>query len=249
MIGAYVGYTANKIFGLPMWITFFITILSCILVGFLAEKIVLRKLAAADRIQILFATAVIGVIILPNAAQIIWGTEPHIFPPYLKDSTIEFFGLLIKPQQIAIAIATILLFILLYFFLNFTKMGKVMRAVACNQKAARLMGISINKVQSISFSLASAYAGIAGLLIAPLYVVDFSMGNPMTVKIFSAAVLGGLESIPGAVVGSILIGITENLSGFYISTAYKDVITFLILAFVLILKPSGIFGKNSIEKV
>jgi branched-chain amino acid transport system permease protein len=249
MIAAFLGFTATATLNWPVWIGLPAAVVTAGLLSALLERICLRPLIAAPRPQLLFATAVIGIIVLRHAALLVWGADPLTFPPYLPTEAIRFGALSILPQQVLIIAATVALIGGLYVFFARTRLGKAMRAYASNPTAAALMGINAEFLQMFSFGLAGILGGIAGVLISPLFYIDPTMGGAIIVKVFAIAILGGLDSILGAILAGVLLGVAENLIAGYVSTAFKDGLAFALIILVLVARPTGLLGSRGLEKV
>ncbi|MDF2952106.1 MAG: inner-rane translocator [Anaerocolumna sp.] len=232
-------------------IAFFISLLITGLVGFLVDFFGLRLLRKknAPRMAGLISTLGIGTII-DNSIQIWFGTETKSFPNFFDYGKITIGNTIISWTQIIILITSFLLMTIFSLLVYKTKMGKSMRAVAQNMAAAKLMGIDVKKVVSYTFIISAFLACIAGTLVGSYYqTIDTTMGFSVGMKTFAAAVLGGVGSLPGAMIGGLIVGIAETLGASYLSSGYRDAIAFIILIMVLLIKPSGIFGKQKIEKM
>ncbi len=158
-------------------------------------------------------------------------------------------GVLVSPQTISVVVVAGVLFILLHLFLNQTRLGRMMQAVAQDREAARLMGIHVDQIIALTFVLNSMLAGVAGLLLAPIFLVTTDMGSSILVKAFSASIIGGFGSVPGAIVGGIILGVVEALAAVYISSVFKDGVAFLALILALLLAPGGLFAEKIGERV
>jgi len=254
MLGAFAGFFVLSALGVVTPFTliaaFAVSMVICALIGILIEKTCYKPLRNAPRINTLI-TAIGLSIFLENAARVlpIIGPNPKQFPT-MPNVTYKFFDVGISQVQILVFGVSIFLMILLNYVINYTKMGKAMRAVSFDRGAAYLMGINVDWVISFTFALGSALAAAAGVLYASAYPqVEPYMGIMPGLKAFVAAVLGGIGSIPGAVLGGFIMGITETLAKGFISSELADAIAFGILIIILVVKPSGILGKNTREKV
>ncbi len=232
-------------------------VIVCSLLAALIEKIAYRPLRNAPRLSPLI-TAIGVSIVLQTLAMIIWGPNPKVFPDILPIETIKFFGSIIAPKQILIVVVSFVSMVFLLVIVNKTKLGRAMRAVSENPSVALLMGISVNKIITITFMLGATLAGIAGVLISLNYnFVHFTMGFILGLKAFTAAVLGGIGNLTGAVFGGLLLGIIESLGAGYIGdltngflgSHYQDIFSFAILILVLLFKPSGLFGERVSDRV
>jgi branched-chain amino acid transport system permease protein len=253
MLGAFTGFFVLGALGvspLSMIIAFVVSMAVCALLGIIIEKTCYKPLRNSPKIAALI-TAIGVSILLENGARIIpfIGPNPKQFPTF-KNVNYDIFGVGISQVQIIVFSVSVLLMILLNYIVNYTKLGKAMRAVSYDMKAALLMGIDVNKIISFTFALGASLGAAAGVLYASAYPqVQPYMGMMPGLKAFVAAVLGGIGSIPGAMFGGFIVGIIETLTKGYISSQLADAIVFGILIIILIVKPSGIFGKNTREKV
>ncbi|MGI6578565.1 MAG: branched-chain amino acid ABC transporter permease [Eubacteriales bacterium] len=251
MIGAYVGYlclTTLKIGVLP---SLLIAMVVCTVLGILIEKIAYKPLRNATRIAVLI-TAIGVSIFLEYVMMYIFKANVRAYPPMTgwMAKSFHISGLTLTSQQILIFAATVVLMILLQFTVKKTRIGKAMRAVSLDRDAAELMGINVNSTISFTFALGSALAGAAGVLVGIYYnSINPLMGALPGLKAFVAAVFGGIGIIPGAMIGGYFIGIVEVFVSGYGNSMYKDAVVFAILILILIIKPSGLLGKNTREKV
>lgn len=249
MLGAFIGFfaiTRWEMGFLPALIT---AMILCSIIGVIIERVAYKRLRNATRIAAL--TTAIGVSFLIEYTMIFFrGATPEAYPNVLPNTNIQVFGANISSQAIFILIVTIVLMILLQFIVHKTKVGKAMRAVSHDADAARLMGINVDNTISATFAIGSALAGAAGVIFGAYYTrIDPLMGILPGLKAFIAAVLGGIGSIPGAMVGGFLLGIVETVVSAVGFSLWRDAAAFVILIFILILRPAGIFGKNAREKV
>ena len=252
MVGAYISYVALRTLNMPPLVATLIAMVVCTLLGMTIEKTAYKPLRQATSLAVLI-TAIGVSYFLQNMAQLIWGATPINFPAEF----ISLPKLTLLDGQLNIEGATLLtiltgavIMVLLTFFISRTKIGKAMRAVSEDRGAAELMGINVNRTISITFAIGSALAAIAGVLLwAKVYKLDPTTGALPGIKAFTAAVLGGIGSIPGAMLGGILLGIIEIFGRAYISTALSDAIVFSVLIIVLLVRPTGLLGKPIHEKV
>ena len=242
--------------GIPGYLLLFFALITAIpACAFLAatiERIAYRPLRKAPRLAPLI-TAIGISIVLQTIAMIIWSPNPKVFPDLLPTNTIKIFNAFISPKQILIILTATFSMIVLMFFVLKTNFGRAMRAVSENPEMASLMGISVNKVISITFMIGATLAAVAGVLVALNYnYVHFTMGFILGLKAFTAAVLGGIGNLAGAVLGGLLLGLIESLGGGYLGdltggflgSHYQDVLSFIVLIIVLIIRPSGILGER-----
>lgn len=251
MVGAYVAYFIAGKFNMPAIVAVFVSILICTLLGVLIERLAYKPLREASSLSVLI-TAIGVSYFLQNAAQILWGTDTKIFPTMFDLGNVTLFGgkLQISILTLITILVCIIIMIVLTAFINKTKIGKAMRACSEDKATAQLMGINVNTTISITFAIGSGLAAIASVLLCSTYpAVNPTLGSMPGIKAFTAAVFGGIGSIPGAFVGGLLLGILETLAKAYISSQMSDAIVFLVLIIVLLIKPTGLLGKKISEKV
>jgi branched-chain amino acid transport system permease protein len=255
MLGAYAGYyLSRRLQGRePSLVSALIvmagSMLACALVGMVIERFAYRPVRRASRLTLLI-TAIGVSLFIENGAQLVFGPDPKFFPSLAPRADIRFGPVRITSEQLTVIVVSFLLMIGLRFFILKTRTGKAMRAVSFNLDAAKLMGISTDGMISITFALGSALAAAAGVLIGmQIPKIDPLMGIVYGLKAFVAAVLGGIGNIPGAVLGGLLIGVSEVMVVGYLSSTYRDAIAFGILILVLLLRPQGILGRVQKEKV
>ena len=194
------------------------------------------------------ATIAIGIIV-KNLSENIWGRDALKFPSPLPEASLSISDVRIQPMEIAIVIGAIILMVAVELFNRYSIYGKAVVATSNDRDAAGLMGINTHRVITLSYALSSMSAAFAGVLVAPVTLTGATMGAVLGLKAFSVAIIGGLSSGVGVVVGGLILGITETLTGYYISTGYKDVPGLVLLLIVLSIKPAGLFGKTAIKKV
>ena len=234
-----------------VWVAILLAIVVTGVLGVVIDKAALAPLRKKKSIPIAGLITTIGVAhIIQNMLTIWFGSHTQPFPSLFDLGLIEVFGARVDSRQIMIMVISVILMVVLTLVINKTKIGLSMRAVEQNPKAASLMGIDVNFVISFTFFLAGASAAVAGGLIAGTYNMVFPMMGFMAgLKGFSAAVLGGIGSLPGSVIGGLIVGISEALAVVFLGSAYRDIVAFLILILVLIIRPTGLFGKKAILKV
>lgn len=251
MVGAFVIYTVSTTWGLPPAAGILISIVFCTVFGMLIEKVAYKPLRKASSLAVLI-TAIGVSYFLQNAAQLIFGSSTKSFTSVVTIPSVRLFDgqLIISGETIATIVISIVIMIALTLFINKTKPGRAMLAVAEDRGAAQLMGINVNATISLTFAIGSGLAAIAGALLCSAYpALSPTTGAMPGIKAFTAAVFGGIGSIPGAMLGGILLGVIENLSKGYISTQLSDAIVFGVLIIILLVKPTGILGKKFNEKV
>ncbi len=251
MVGAYISFCVTAYLGLPPFAAVIAAMIVCTILGILIEGLAYKPLRKATSLAVLI-TAIGVSYFLQNIALLIWGSTPKTFSSIVSFGSIALFNgqLIITAESIVTVGACILIMIALTMFTKKSKMGKAMRAVSEDKDAAELMGINVNVTISVTFAIGSALAAIAGVLLCSAYPVLIPTTGAMPgIKAFTAAVFGGIGSIPGAMLGGILLGIIEIFSKSYISTALSDAIVFGVLIIVLLVRPTGILGKKITEKV
>ena len=249
MVGAYAVITAVFTMGLPPFIDILISIALCALLGIVIEFLAYRPLRQAQPLAVLI-TAIGVSYLLQNLALLIYGSEQKAFPTIVALPTVHIGGVYIDGITLATLVVTAVIMVALSLFINKTRMGKAMRAVSEDKEAAELMGISVNRTITVTFAIGSALAGVAAIFYGAAYTyIRPTTGAMPGIKAFTAAVFGGIGSIPGAMLGGILLGVIEQLSKTYISTLWADAIVFGVLVVVLVVKPTGLLGKKISEKV
>ena len=251
MMGAYISYCATNYLGLPVWLAIPIAMVFSTILGIIIEGLAYKPLRGSPSLAVLI-TAIGVSYFLQNAAQLIWGSDIKIFSSVVSWAPINLFGgrLTITAEVIVTVIASVLIMVALTLFTNKTKMGKAMRAVSEDRQAAQLMGINVNRTISTTFAIGSALAAIAGVLLCSVVTtLQPTTGSMPGIRAFTAAVFGGIGSIPGAMLGGILLGIIETFAKAYLSSQFSDAIVFLVLIIVLLVKPAGLLGKQIQEKV
>lgn len=249
MFGAYFAFIAASYFGFPSVFVIIFSVAVTALLGFLVEFIAYRPLRNAPRLSMLI-TAIGMSMFLQNVALLIFGADPIVMPKIFPSMIYNIGGIEISSVTLITIGLSVVSMILLQLFIKNTRQGRAMRAVSENQDAAILMGIDVNWTISLTFIIGSALGALGGILYSTAYVTIMpTMGTMPGLKAFIAAVLGGIGSIPGAMLGGFIIGMIETLTKAYISTTWADAIVFSILIIVLVVKPTGILGKNVKEKV
>src|SRR5262249_21378812 len=214
----------------------------------LVERVSVRPFLSAESMSWVLSTLAIG-IIAENVAQLVWGREALPFPPAIRDQPIRWLGMGIYPQELLIIGVSCGLMAALDLFYGRTVAGKALRATAHDFDAASLMGINVKAMVSLSFAISSALAAVGGILVAPITLAESTMGNILGLKAFAVAIIGGLDSPRGIFVCAVAYGVFEALCAGYIYPGIRDTLGFLLVIFVLLVRPSGIFGRVQIEKV
>jgi len=249
MIGAYIGFAATTYANLGFFPALIISMVACSVLGMIIEKIAYKPLRNSSKIAVLI-TAIGMSLLLEYVMMFFVGAEVRSYPEVLSEASFDIGSIVINMQQIYIVLTAIALMIILQFIVKKTKIGKAMRAVSADKDAAQLMGIKVDSTISFTFAIGSALAGAGGVLVGIYYnSIDPLMGMMPGLKAFVAAVFGGIGSIPGAMIGGMSIGVLETLVSGYGNSMYRDAFVFAFLIIILILKPSGLLGKNTKEKV
>jgi branched-chain amino acid transport system permease protein len=234
--------------GLPLPVAIAAAVLIAALVGLLLEKLAIERASHANVVTLIIIT--IGAsIFLRGLAQLVWDKGIHPLPPLSGERPIAFAGATILPQSLWVLGVTIAIVAALSWFFGRTRLGKAMLATSHNRLAAQLVGIDARKVLLASFGLAAALGAIAGILIAPITFTSYDVGVMLGLKGFAAAILGGLGSFPGAIAGGLVLGLLESFGAGFVSSAYKDVIAFVIILAVLFFRPDGLFGALRVDRV
>ena len=248
MLGAFFCVTFISAFGIPLFPAIVLAMACCAALGMLIDRIAYKPLRKAPRLAALI-TAIGVSIFLQNLAMIIWGSRPMPFvrkavPAIFDEVAFSFSDVSISWMQVFIYVVTMTMMIALSLIINKTRIGTAMRALAQNQTSAALMGINVDRVISFTFALGSSLGAVAGIMVAMYYnSMSAMMGYNAGVKAFAAAVLGGIGSVPGAMLGGIVLGIAETLGAGYISSEYRDGLGYAVMILVIIIRPSGLLGK------
>lgn len=249
MVGAYSGWFAITVLHLPFLPALLFSMVCCALLGVLIERIAYKPLRNASRIAALI-TAIGVSLFLEYGGMLLVTAQVRTYPPVFPETMYVVGGVYFKYGDIVMLVTSVVLMSLLHFTVQYTKVGKAMRAVSFDQEAALLMGINTNNIISFTFAIGSALAAAAGVLMGVYFnTIDPLMGIIPGLKAFVAAVLGGIGIIPGAMVGGLMLGLVESIVSGLGASTWRDAVAFLILILVLIIKPSGLFGKNVREKV
>ncbi len=249
MLGAFAGLAGMTMLGFPFWLAVISAIGAMALLGLVTERLVIRPILGQPAFSIVMLTIGLGYVgrglitMIPGI-----GTETHTLPVPYKDQAWTLGGLIVSMEQTAVIVVTAVLCAALYALFKYSKLGLAMQASSQNQLAAYYMGIPVKRLNGLVWALAAAVAAIAGLLLAPITFVHANMGF-IGLKAFPAAVVGGFGSLPGAIVGGLVIGIVESLSGFYLPEGFKDIAAYIVVLIMLMVKPNGLFGEKLRKKV
>ena len=251
MIGAYISFCVTSYLGLPAWVSVIAAVAVCTILGIVIEGLAYKPLRGTPSLAVLI-TAIGVSYFLQNAAQLIWSSSPKNFTSVVTMKPISLMdGKIVITGEVLLTVAVcILVMVGLTLFTGKTRTGKAMRAVSEDRDAAQLMGINVNQTISTTFAIGSALAAVAGVLLcSTVPTLQPTTGSMPGIRAFTAAVFGGIGSIPGAMLGGILLGIIETFSKAYLSTQFSDAIVFSVLIIILLVKPAGLLGKQIQEKV
>ena len=249
MLGAFCGLASMTLFGFPFWLAVLGAVAAMSLFGVVLELAVIRPILGQPAFSIVMLTIGIGYVARGLITMIPGiGTETHTLPVPYKDQVWNAGGLVLNVEQMVVIAATAVLCGLLFAIFRYSKVGIAMQAASQNQLAAYYMGIPVKRLNSLVWGLAAAVAAVAGLLLAPITFVHANMGV-IGLKAFPAAVVGGFGSLPGAIVGGLIIGIVESLSGFYLPEGFKDIAAYIVVLIMLVVMPNGLFGEKLRKKV
>ena len=249
MLGAFGGLAGMTMLGFPFWLAVPAAIAAMALFGVLTERVVIRPILGQPAFSIVMLTIGIGYVarglitVLPGI-----GTDTHTLPVPYRNVTWNAGGLILSAEHMVVIVVTALLCLGLFAMFRYSKLGIAMQASSQNQLAAYYMGIPVKRLNGLVWGLAAVVAAIAGLLLAPITFVHANMGF-IGLKAFPAAVVGGFGSLPGAIVGGLIIGVVESLSGFYLPEGFKDIAAYIVVLIMLMVKPNGLFGEKLRKKV
>ncbi len=242
-LGGMLLFSALFAVGLPMPAALILAVVGVTFVGMVVEALGIRPARTDSHLVLIFLTIGLS-IILRGIMKLIWGKNRMAVPPLTGELPVKVLGATILPQTLWILVLTSAAILLLVLFFRKTNLGLAMRAVAANEHAAAVVGLSVGRVKAASFALAGALGGLAGCLVTPITTLAYDVGVLLGLKGFAAAILGGFGSFPGAIVGGVMLGLLESLGAGYFSSAYKDVVAFLVLLLVLFVRPKGLFGVS-----
>ncbi|RPE73099.1 amino acid/amide ABC transporter membrane protein 1 (HAAT family) [Tibeticola sediminis] len=249
MVGAFGGLLTMTALGFPFWLSVLASVLGMALFGVVLERLVIRPILGQPAFSIVMLTIGIGYVLRGVVTMIPGiGTDTHTLPVPYAGQTLRAGALVISAEQAVVIVVTAALCALLYAMFRYTKLGIAMQAASQNQLAAYYMGIPVQRINGLVWGLAAGVAALAGLLLAPITFVHANMGF-IGLKAFPAAVVGGFGSLPGAIVGGLVIGVVEALAGFYLPEGFKDIAPYLAVLLMLMFKPNGLFGEKLRKKV
>lgn len=248
MLGGMLSFFLHSTAKLPLMVAILLAVLISTAAGVVFERLALRPLKNATPLSMVIIT-IGGSILIRGLAMLIWGKDTHSVPAFSGNEPISLGGATILPQHLWIFGITVVVIAVNKLFFNYTITGKAMRACACNRRAASLVGIGVTRMVMFSFIISSAMGAMAGIIIAPLTLTAYDVGIMLGLKGFCAAIIGGMSSGFGTVLGGLLLGILESLGAGLISSGYKDAIAFFILLLILFVRPQGLFKKADSERV
>ena len=248
MLGGLIMVSLQVAIGLPLILAFPVTVLLVTIVGVILDRVAISPIRRPTVLSLIIAT-IAASILLKGTAMFIWGKDSFDLPAFSGRNPIVIFGAVIQPQYFWVIGFLIIIVIALSIFFDRTIIGKAMNACADNPNAASLVGINVQKMVLLSFALSAAIGAVAGITITPISLMEYDRGAMLAVKGFGAAILGGLGSFPGAIVGGLIMGTIESLGAGLISSGYKDAFALIVLLVVLFFKPSGILGSIEISKI
>lgn len=249
MVGAFGGLAAMTLMGFPFWLSVPAAVLGMGLFGMALERLVIRPILGQPAFSIVMLTIGVGYVLRGLITMIPgMGTDTHTLPVPYAGEVLRLGALVVSAEQVVVIAATTLLCALLFALFRYTKLGIAMQASSQNQLAAYYMGIPVKRLNGMVWGLAAGVATIAGLLLAPITFIHANMGL-IGLKAFPAAVVGGFGSLPGAMVGGLIIGVVEALAGFYMAEGFKDIAPYIVVLVMLVLKPNGLFGEKLRKKV
>ena len=247
MLGGFAAFTFIATWGLNYWVGALLAVLATAAFGFVLDAVVLRRVIGQPQFAVVMLTLGLG-FIFRAFAGIVWGYDSVGFETPFTNRTVRLGGVVLGQDNVSIIVGTVILCLVLYLFFSRTRLGIAMQASSQNQLAAYYMGIPVRTVFSLIWAISAGVAAIAGILLSPVSMIDVNMGF-LGLKAFAAAVLGGFGSIPGALVGGVIVGIVEQMSGYYLPPGSQDVTSNVVLLAVLILRPGGLFAENIRKQV
>jgi branched-chain amino acid transport system permease protein len=249
MLGAFLGLVLITVLGIPYWLAVPATLVAMVVFGIVIERVAIRPILGEPAFSIVMLTLGIGyvargaIMMIPGI-----GTDFQALPVPYRDLSVEIGGLMIGAERLVVIAVTALLCLLLFLMFRFTRVGIAMQAASQNQRAAYYMGIPVRQLNGLVWGLAAGVAAIAGLLLAPIVLIDSNMGF-IGLKAFPAAVVGGMTSLPGALLGGVIIGVIESLAGYTLPEGFKDVAAYIVVLIMLMIRPNGLFGGQIHKKV
>lgn len=251
-LGIYFAIALTGTVGLPAVAVILISMVATALVGMLVEYLVARPLLKSNHprrvLYVVIATLALQVVI-QNIVRLTWGPDARYFPTLLPFKDVEIFGVVLSGITVGTVASAVLLVGLFFLFFKYTKLGVALRATSENPRGAQLMGINVRLMYSLSWAISGGIGALAGILLAHSVGPNPEIGASVLIKAFAAAALGGFHSLAGAIIGAVLVGLSENFAGFYVSGAVKDITAFGVIILVLMFRPQGLFGRAPQRKV
>ncbi len=247
MIGTFITLTFVDM-GIPFYIAILLGIASAAVLGFLLERIILRRVRFSSFVNLLIATVSVSYV-LRNTGMVIWGTSPRLFPSMFPEWLIRLGNFNVTPQSVGIILVSLAIITGLHLFFTRVKVGKCMQLASSDPEGAAMMGVNVSYMRFLTFGISAGLAAIAGIMIAPLTYARVDMSVTIGMKAFAAAILGGIGNLWGALLGGLILGIVEAVGAAYISTAYRDAFSFIILFLVLFVKPTGLLNRKIENKL
>lgn len=248
MFSAFIAFSVLQHWHLSYWLSVVVALIFAFLLGLFVEVVFMRRVQRASTLSQIILTLSLY-LVFRGVAGIIWGYTPTAFPTALANTPMHIGEAVMTPNSLFIYGVTAVLLIAFYIIIRYTKLGLAMRAASQSITTSQLMGIRVGMIMSSTWGIATVLGAIAGILIAPQTLLSPTMMSEFAIKGFAAAVLGGFTSLPGAVIGGLIIGITENMFGAYVSQAFQTSFVFLLIIIVLYIRPTGLFGKSATKKV
>jgi branched-chain amino acid transport system permease protein len=247
MLGGFVAYTMIVKFGLPYWVGALLAILITAAFGYLLDAFVLRRVIGQPQFAVVMLTLGLG-FIFRAAAGITWGYDSVGFNTPFTNKTVNINGLILGQDNLSIIVGTVILCLVLYLFFSKTRVGVAMQAASQNQLAAYYMGIPVRRIFSLIWAISAGVACLAGVLLSPVSMIDVNMGS-LGIKAFAAAVIGGFGSIPGCLVGGVIVGIVEQFAGYKLPAGFQEVTSNVVLLLMLLVRPQGLFAERTGKRV
>ena len=247
MLGAFVAFTFTNLLGWPFWMAIVMTLLVMAAFGALTERLILRPMIGEPPFSVLMLTIGLGFVLRAGAGAI-WGNEPRTITTPYSGGIVDIGGVIIGYENIVIIAGTAVLCLVLYFFFRYSRVGIAMQAASQNQLAAYYMGIPVKRIYSLVWALSAGIAATAGILVAPVALIDPLMGF-IGIKAFAAAIVGGFGSLPGAILGGIIIGVVEQFAALYLPPGFSETSAYVILLVMLLVRPEGLFATMLQKKV
>ena len=247
MVSAFIGFTFFRTFGFSIPVAFLLTLPISALLGIAVERIIIRPAMRAPHFNVFIITLGLS-IVMKVLAGLIWGHDDHPYPSIFPDKAIRIGQATVDMNSIGIILTTLVVMLILFVFFKYTRYGIAMRAVSQSQNAALLMGINVKQSFALTWAISFLVAAVAGILMAPIVFLSSQMGI-VVINGFAAAILGGWGSIPGSIIGGMLLGVIDNVAPLYLPSQIKNIVPFMVIFIVLVIRPKGLMGIDRFEKV